>query len=124
MPNLFILVLQVAVVLTACRLTGALFRKFQQPRVIGEMFAGIMLGPSLLGWLAPHLSSALFPPSSLGDLNALSQIGVVIYMFLGGLALNPGELREHGHAAVLTSHVSIVAPFVLGSALALFLYPR
>ncbi len=61
MPNLFILVLQVAVVLTACRLTGALFKKFQQPRVVGEMFAGIMLGPSFLGWIAPHFSAYLFP---------------------------------------------------------------
>ena len=71
MPNLFILVLQVAVVLAACRLMGALFKKFRQPRVVGEMFAGIMLGPSLLGWLAPHFSAYLFPASSLGFLNAL-----------------------------------------------------
>src|ERR1051326_950042 len=88
------------------------------------MFAGIMLGPSLLGWVAPHLSGSLFPASSLGYLNALSQVGVVIYMFLVGLALNPRELNEHGHTAVLTSHVSIIAPFVLGSSLALLLYPR
>jgi len=124
MPNLVTLVLQITVIIAASRMVAALFQRMHQPKVIGEMFAGIMLGPSLLGWLAPHLSSALFPPSSLGNLNALSQIGVVIYMFLVGLALNPAELREHGHAAVLTSHVSIVAPFVLGSALAMFLYPR
>src|SRR5206468_6547641 len=57
-------------------------------------------------------------------LNALSQVGVVVYMFLVGLALNPKALREHGHTAVLTSHVSIMAPFVLGSALAQLLYPQ
>lgn len=124
MPNLVTLVLQIAVIIAASRGVAVLFQKMRQPKVIGEMFAGIMLGPSLLGWLAPHLSLNLFPPSSLGYLNALSQVGVVIYMFLVGLALNPAELREHGHAAVLTSHVSIVAPFVLGSSLALFLYPR
>jgi Kef-type K+ transport system membrane component KefB len=124
MPNLFILVLQVAVVLTACRLTGALFRKFQQPRVVGEMFAGIMLGPSLLGWIAPHFSAYLFPASSLGFLNALSQIGVIIFMFLVGLGINPKELQKEGHAAVLSSHVSITAPFVLAAFLALYLYPR
>src|ERR1700735_370534 len=107
MPNLVILVLQITVIIAVSRIVAALFQRMNQPKVIGEMFAGIMLGPSLLGWLAPHLSSALFPPSSLGNLNALSQIGVVIYMFLVGLALNPAELREHGHAAILTSHVSI-----------------
>lgn len=124
MPNLVTLILQIAVIIAASRLVALLFRKMQQPRVIGEMFAGIMLGPSLLGWVAPHLSASLFPAPSLGFLNALSQVGVVIYMFLVGLALNPRELREHGHTAVLTSHVSIIAPFVLGSLLALFLYPR
>jgi Kef-type K+ transport system membrane component KefB len=88
------------------------------------MFAGIMLGPSLLGWVAPHLSAYLFPASSLGFLNALSQVGVVIFMFLVGLGINPRELKKEGHAAVLTSHVSITAPFVLASVLALYLYPR
>jgi K+:H+ antiporter len=124
MPNLFILVLQVAVVLTACRLIGALFRKFNQPRVVGEMFAGIMLGPSFLGWIAPHFSAYLFPASSLGFLNALSQIGVIIFMFLVGLNINPKELQKEGHAAVLSSHVSITAPFVLAAFLSLYLYPR
>jgi|CZKD01.1.fsa_nt_gi Kef-type K+ transport system membrane component KefB len=124
MPNLFTLVLQIAVVLAVCRLVGELFRKIHQPRVVGEMFAGIMLGPSLLGWLAPHFSSYLFPTSSLGFLNALSQVGVVVFMFLVGLGINPRELKKQGHAAVLTSHVSITAPFVLAAFLSLYLYPR
>ena len=124
MPNLFTLVMQLAVVLTACRLTGELFRKMSQPRVVGEMFAGIMLGPSLVGWIAPHFSEYLFPASSLGFLNALSQVGVIVFMFLVGLGINPRELKKQGHAAVLTSHVSITAPFVLASFLALYLYPR
>ena len=122
--NLFLLVLQVAVILLASRLVGMLFKKIKQPQVIGEMVAGILLGPSLLGWVAPAVSTALFPASSLGYLNALSQIGLVFFMFLVGIALNPRELREHGRAAVLTSHASIVMPFCLGSALALLLYPR
>ncbi|HLY98395.1 MAG TPA: cation:proton antiporter [Candidatus Angelobacter sp.] len=124
MPNMFTLVLQIAVVLAVCRLVGTLFLKIRQPRVVGEMFAGIMLGPSLLGAIAPHFSAYLFPPASLGFLSALSQIGVVVFMFLVGLGINPRELKSHGHAAVLTSHVSITAPFVLASVLAIYLYPR
>src|ERR1700688_4764310 len=124
MPNLFILVLQIAVILAVCRAVGSLFRLVHQPRVVGEMFAGILLGPSLLGWVAPHLSGYLFPSTSLGSLSALSQVGIVIFMFLVGLGINPGELKSQGHAAVLTSHVSITAPFVLASFLALYLYPR
>src|SRR5437773_2997685 len=88
------------------------------------MFAGIMLGPSLLGSIAPQLSAFLFPASSLGFLNALSQIGVIFFMFLVGLGINPQELKEQGHAAVLTSHVSITAPFVLASFLSIYLYPK
>jgi Kef-type K+ transport system membrane component KefB len=122
--NLALLVLQITVVLLASRLVGMLFKKIKQPQVIGEMVAGILLGPSLMGWAAPSLSKVLFPAASLGYLSALSQIGLVFFMFLVGVSLNPGELRKHGHAAVLTSHASIVTPFCLGSALALFLYPR
>lgn len=124
MPDLFKLVLQIAVILAVCRIVGTLFRRFGQPRVVGEMFAGVLLGPSLLGWMAPGVSTYLFPTSSLGFLNALSQIGVVVFMFLVGLGINPTELKKHGHAAVLTSHVSITAPFVLATFLALYLYPR
>lgn len=123
-PDMFTLVLQIAVVLAACRLVGNLFLKIRQPRVVGEMFAGIMLGPSLLGWISPHLSARVFPPSSLGFLNVVSQLGVVVFMFLVGLGINPKELKSQGHAAVLTSHVSITAPFVLASFLAIYLYPR
>lgn len=124
MPNLFTLVLQIAVILAVCRVVGMLFRLIRQPRVVGEMFAGILLGPSLLGWVAPSFSAYLFPHSSLGFLSALSQVGVVIFMFLVGLGIDPKLLKHHGHAAVLTSHVSITAPFVLASFLALYLYPR
>ncbi|MFZ0321695.1 MAG: cation:proton antiporter [Candidatus Sulfotelmatobacter sp.] len=124
MPNLFNLVLQITVILAVCRVTGSIFRRFHQPRVVGEMFAGILLGPSLLGWIAPHFSAYLFPPASLGFLNALSQVGVVIFMFLVGLGIDPKELKHQSHSAVLVSHVSITAPFVLASLLALYLYPR
>ena len=122
--NIFILVLQLAVIVGTCRIVGSLFAKFHQPRVVGEMIAGILLGPSFLGWISPTTSAYLFPASSVSYLNALSQIGVVIFMFLVGLDINPQELKKHGHAAILTSHVSITAPFVLASVLALYLYPR
>src|SRR5579863_3166217 len=124
MPDLFKLVLQIGVILLSARVVGILFKKIRQPQVMGEMVAGILLGPSLLGWLAPGVSQTLFPATSLGYLSALSQVGLVLFMFLVGLSLDPTELREHGHAAILTSHVSIVTPFCLGSLIALYMYPR
>jgi Kef-type K+ transport system membrane component KefB len=122
--DLFLLVLQVMVILLASRLVGMVFRKIGQPQVVGEMVAGILLGPSLLGWAAPSVSHFLFPAASLGYLNALSQIGLIFFMFIVGISLHPAELKKDSRAALMTSHASIVAPFCLGSALALFLYPR
>jgi Kef-type K+ transport system membrane component KefB len=84
----------------------------------------LILGPSVLGRLAPSLSAAVFPPESLGFVNALAQVGLLLFMFLVGLELDPAHLRRRGQAALLTSHASIVAPFLLGTALALALYPR
>ena len=124
MPNLFILTLQIAVVLAACRVVGWLFQRIGQPKVVGEMFAGIMLGPSLLGWFAPAVFGYLFPAPSLGFLNAISQIGVVVFMFLVGLGTDPKELKGLGRAALLTGHVGISVPFILASLLSLYLYPR
>jgi len=123
-PRVVTIIIQIAIIIIAVRAFGFLFKFIKQPQVIGEMVAGILLGPSLLGWVAPHVSAILFPPASLDYLNTISQIGIVIYMFLVGLALNPDGLKGHRHAAVLTSHVSIVVPFMLGALLALFLYPR
>jgi Kef-type K+ transport system membrane component KefB len=119
-----LLIAQVGVILIVARLVGWLFRKIHQPRVIGEMVAGIMLGPSLLGWVAPSASAALFPPASLGYLNALSQIGLLLFMFLVGLELDLEQLRKLGRAAMTTSLTSIIAPFILGFLLAFYLYPR
>src|SRR5262245_32114015 len=124
MPSFKLLLLQVGTILIATRLVGLIFRKLHQPSVVGEMIAGILLGPSLLGWLASELSARLFPPASLGYLNSLSQIGLVLFMFLVGLELDLGHLRQLGRAAVMTSQVSIIAPFVLGFLFAFHLYPR
>jgi len=124
MLHLPTLLLQVAVILAVSRMVGWIFRKIHQRQVIGEMVAGILLGPSLLGWLAPNLSAVIFPPASLGFLSALSQIGLIVFMFLIGLELDPQTLHRRSHAAVVTSHVSIMFPFLLGSLLSLYLYPR
>ncbi|HUQ79522.1 MAG TPA: cation:proton antiporter [Gemmatimonadaceae bacterium] len=122
-PNLPLLLVQIIVILVVARVVGALMRRIGQPQVVGEMVAGIALGPSLFGAQAPALSAALFPPSSLGFLNALSQIGLLVFMFLIGLELDPKVIRERGRAAVVISHASIVAPFLLGAMLAIVLYP-
>ena len=119
-----LLLVQIIVILAVARFVGYLFRRIHQPQVMGEMVAGILLGPSLLGWVAPGVSAALFPPESLGFLSALSQIGLILFMFLVGLELDLKSLRGNGHTTVTISHVSITAPFFLGTALALFLYPR
>jgi len=119
---LSILLLQVIVIVAAARLLGALFQKIGQPPVIGEMVAGILLGPSLLGWMAPGVQTFLFPVASLGGLRMLSQIGVILFMFVVGIELDVRHLRQSAHAAVMVSHASIVVPFFLGCGSALLLY--
>ena len=121
---ILILLTQVGLILLASRLVGGLFARFQQPQVMGEMVAGILLGPSLFGWLAPDVHAVIFPPHTVPLLNVLSQVGVIFFLFLIGLELDPNLLRNRGHAAVVISHVSIIAPFLLGAALTLYLYPR
>lgn len=119
---LSLLLLQMIIILAAARGLGAIFRKIGQPRVIGEMVAGILLGPSLLGFLAPGIQASLFPAPSLGSLQLLSQIGVILFMFVVGIELDVEHLRRKADAAVLVSHASIVVPFFLGCASALLLY--
>ncbi|OLE53174.1 MAG: hypothetical protein AUG51_14370 [Acidobacteria bacterium 13_1_20CM_3_53_8] len=118
-----ILLLQVIVILIATRIVGAFFLKIGQPTVIGEMVAGIILGPSLLGMFFPGAQAFLFPASSLDFLKLLSQVGVILFMFVVGLDLNVQHLRQKAHAAVLVSHASIIVPFFLGMAFALFIHP-
>lgn len=112
------------VVILAARATGLVLRRFGQPPVIGEVLAGIMLGPSLLGRLAPEASHFLFPPDIIPLLGVVSQIGIILYMFLVGLQLDIGELHGRTRVSIAVSHASIVLPFLLGATLALWLYPR
>ena len=95
-----------------------------QPAVIGEIAAGVLLGPSLLGWIAPGPSAFLFPDASMPILQLLSQIGVLLFMFVVGLQLEPSHLRGRAQTAIAVSHFSIVIPFVLGVMLSLALYSR
>jgi Kef-type K+ transport system membrane component KefB len=124
MLHILTLLVQICVILIVARIIGRIFHVFHQPQVLGEMVAGILLGPSLLGWLMPSISSALFPPDSFVFLNALSQIGLLLFMFLIGLELDPQILQERRHVVVFTSQVSIIVPFLLGTVLARYLYPR
>jgi len=123
-PRVVTIIIQIAVIIVAVRALGFAFKFIGQPQVIGEMAAGILLGPSFLGSMAPRFSAILFPAPSLNYLNTISQLGIVLYMFLVGLELDLKDLKGQGRAALLTSHASIVVPFVSGSMLALFLYPR
>lgn len=123
-PELKLLFLQMAVILTAARAMAVVFRFIGQPAVIGEMAAGILLGPSLLGRIYPAGMNYLFPAGGLEPLYALSQLGLVLFMFLVGLELRPGSLRGSAKSVIVASQASIVAPFLLGGMLAWALYPR
>ncbi|HKX13171.1 MAG TPA: cation:proton antiporter [bacterium] len=121
---LALLLIQAILIVPLARLLGNLCTKVHQPMVVGEILAGLMLGPSFFGWLFPHAYAALFPPESLQGLHLLSQIGLIFFMFLVGLEFNPKLLRGHGEAAVAVSHSSILTPFLLGTLLAIYLYPK
>ncbi len=121
--TLFYVLLALAVIVVVARASGYVFSRLGQPAVIGEVVGGILLGPSLLGRLAPDLQAALLPPEVAPFLGVHAQLGVILYMFLVGLALDLSVIRRSGHATVAISHASIVVPFVLGSWLALALYP-
>jgi Kef-type K+ transport system membrane component KefB len=115
--------LALMVVILAARGLGAVFKRIQQPPVIGEVIAGIALGPSLLGRVAPGATKFILPQAVAPFLSVIAQVGVVLFMFLVGLELDASRLRQRTHSTVAISHASIIVPFILGSTLALWLYP-
>lgn len=118
MPPALLLAVQVAVILVVSRLAIPVAARLGQPPVIAEMIAGLMLGPSLLGWVAPQISVLLFPAASLAALSALGQVGIVVFMFVVGWRLEIETLKSIGRLALVTSVVSITLPFALGSTVA------
>jgi Kef-type K+ transport system membrane component KefB len=121
--TLFHLLLALAAIIVCARVVGGLFGRIHQPPVVGEVLGGIMLGPSLLGRLAPGTFAHLLPASITPFLSLHAQLGVILYMFLVGLELDGRVLRRSGHTTVAISHASIIVPFLLGSGLALIIYP-
>lgn len=119
-----VFLLQAIAVIGLSRLLGLLTRRIQQPLVIAEISAGIILGPSLLGWLSPGAMTTLFPKESMALLGLTSQAGLLLFMFIVGLELDPRLLSSRVKSSIAISHSSIVVPFVLGSGLALYLHPR
>ncbi|WDF67699.1 cation:proton antiporter [Sphingobacterium oryzagri] len=119
---LAILLAQIVTIILVARLFGWICVKMKQPSVIGEMIAGIVLGPSLVGMYFPEFSAALFPKESLGNLQFLSQIGLILFMYIVGMEIDMKILRHKAHDAVVISHASIIMPFVMGLGLAYFLY--
>jgi Kef-type K+ transport system membrane component KefB len=119
---LAILLAQIVTIIFVARLFGWICKKIGQPTVIGEIIAGIVLGPSLIGLYFPEFSSALFPAQSLGNLQFLSQIGLILFMFVVGMELDLKVLKIKAQDAVVISHASIIIPFALGMGLAYFIY--
>ncbi|HEV2209061.1 MAG TPA: cation:proton antiporter [Verrucomicrobiae bacterium] len=112
---------QMMVILLACRVVGALARRLGQPQVVGEMIAGVFLGPSLLGLLLPGFQGVLFPKESLKVLYVGAQLGVGLYMFLVGVEFDIDMFRQRARSATTVSAAGMLAPFLLGAGLALVL---
>lgn len=119
-----ILLLQIITIILVARFFGILFRKIGQPSVIGEIVAGIVLGPSLLGHYFPEISAFLFPVESLANLGVVSQLGLVLFMFVVGMELDLKILKNQAHDAVVISHASIIFPFLLGMGLAYVIFQQ
>mgnify|MGYP003574954146 FL=1 len=119
---LALLLAQIVTIIMVAKLFGWICVKLKQPSVIGEMIAGIVLGPSLVGLYFPEFSAFMFPKESLPNLQFLSQIGLILFMYIVGMELDLSVLRKKAHDAVVISHASIIFPFALGIGLSYFIY--
>jgi Kef-type K+ transport system membrane component KefB len=120
--ELAILLAQIVTIILVARFFGLICKKIGQPSVIGEIIAGIVLGPSFFGSYLPEFSVLLFPTTSLDNLKFLSQIGLIFFMFVVGMELDLRVLRNKAKEAVIISHASIIIPFTLGLVLAYTIY--
>ncbi len=120
--KLSVLLLQIITIIVTARVFGFICRKIGQPSVIGEIAAGIFLGPSFVGWHFPEFAAFLFPDTAMDNLHIISQLGLVLFMFVVGMELDLNMLKNKANDAVVISHASIIFPFALGVGLAYFLY--
>ncbi|MFI1566684.1 cation:proton antiporter [Streptomyces sp. NPDC020490] len=116
------LLIALPVVILACQAGAQFIRRLGQPPVVGEIVVGILLGPSLLGWLWPQAEAGLFPPSVLPYIGVLGNIGLLVFMYLVGLELDLGSLRGHSRTALAVSQAGIAVPLLLGTLLAFAMY--
>lgn len=119
-----LLLLQILVILAVARLMGWLFTKMRQPSVIGEIVAGILLGPTLLGTLWPEGFNFLFPAQSLASIELLSQFGLILFMFAVGMELSLNDIKTQFTDSLVLSHAGIFIPFLLSLPLSYFIYPH
>jgi len=124
MTGFALTLLQICIIVLSGRAVGLLLKRLGQPAVIGEIAGGILLGPSAFGYFAPETFARVFPAGSIPTLLSLSQIGLILFMFLVGLEFAPELMRGKKRSVVVISHVSIIVPFLLGTVLAVYLYPR
>lgn len=119
---LAIFILQLIIIIAVSRVCAYLFKKIGQPAVMGEIIAGILLGPSFFGTLIPGFTSFVFPPSSLNNLQMLSQVGLILFMFVIGMELDLNVIKRKAGSAFVISYASIIFPFGLGMLLSYYLY--
>jgi Kef-type K+ transport system membrane component KefB len=119
-----ILLTQIVIIIAAARLLSWVCKRMAQPMVIGEILAGIALGPSLVGAYFPEFTAFFFPPESLGNLNLVSQIGLILFMFVVGMELDFEIFNKKASEALVISHTGIIIPFTMGFGLAYYLYPN
>ncbi|MBS1687656.1 MAG: cation:proton antiporter [Bacteroidetes bacterium] len=119
---LAVFILQLVIIIAVSRVCAYLFKKIGQPAVMGEIIAGILLGPSLFGTLIPGFTNFVFPASSLNNLQMLSQVGLILFMFVIGMELDINVIKKKAGPAFIISYASIIFPFGLGMLLSYYLY--